>query len=369
MATAQKHQPNHLTSPREMQPRTNLGRGEATVFTGPLSGMQKHQTATPTHLRAAQQATPQASRQPQPQKSNQLPTLPTRCPIEPRWVKTPLPKPLALTLAILAVAFSLNASIISTTPPICTPKISALYKAVPTLNTVAENLIGALHDTLQSRPGNLHQQTRTRRERGTAGGGPGRRPQQGRAGSQTRPAKQGHASWTSAVEPARQAGSRTSGRDALSTPRQGATRKRSQPRQPQNGVRRTAQEQPGTRTGARRAQGVVGIRPLSVALHRTEMPRVWGREQDRDPAHLAHASTLLSVLAHGIEVTDPTAQRANQASQRKILTSTPPLHRPPGLIPLRPLGLTAFTRHGEPHSLRLFLIGGERQRCSHCLPR
>lgn len=174
-------------------------------------------------------------------------------------MKTPLPKPLALTLAILAVAFSLNASIISTTPPICTPKISALYKAVPTLNTVAENLIGALHDTLQSRPGNLHQQTRTRRERGTAGGGPGRRPQQGRAGSRTRPG---------AVEPARQAGNRTSGRDALSTPRQGATRKTPSRKTTPERARRTAQEQPGNRTGARRAQGVVGIRPLSGALHR-----------------------------------------------------------------------------------------------------
>jgi len=78
---------------------------------------------------------------------------------------------------------------------------------------------------------------------------------------------------------------------------------------------------------------------------RAAMPRAWGRERDRDPTPSAHASSLLSVLAHGIEVTDPTAQRANQTSQSKILTSSPPLHRPPGLLPLRPLGLTAFTRH------------------------
>lgn len=135
---------------------------------------------------------------------------------------------------IPALLIALTLGVFTSTPPTAiyetaeissAPHVSAIYKAGPTLNTVAGDLIGALHDMLQGRPGNLHQQTQTRHERDATGGGPGRRPQQGRAGSRTRPAKQCHASWPGAVEPARQTGGRASGRDTLSTPRQGTTRK------------------------------------------------------------------------------------------------------------------------------------------------
>jgi hypothetical protein len=210
MATAQKHQPNNLTSPREKQPRTNLGRGEPAAFPRPLSGMQKHQPANPrrlrelrtqwttqpsmtaiqgiaTHDHTAAPNTRQGSRPPQPQKTIQQPTLQTRRQVAPKGVNPPLLKTLTLTLAILALAFSLNPSTINTTPPTCTPQVSAVYKAAPTLNTVVGELIAALHDMLQSRLGNLHQQTQTRRELGRR---PARRP---------RPARQGRASWPAGV--------------------------------------------------------------------------------------------------------------------------------------------------------------------------
>lgn len=94
---------------------------------------------------------------------------------------------------IPALLIALIIGVFTSTPPTAiyetmeissTPHLSAIYKAGPTLNTVAGDLIGALHDTLQNRTGNLHQQTQTRSERGTA------RRQRNRRRNRARPAKQ-----------------------------------------------------------------------------------------------------------------------------------------------------------------------------------
>lgn len=112
-------------------------------------------------------------------------------------VKTLLRNVLILPLIALAIGVFIS------TPPTAiyeaaaissAPHVSAVYKAAPTLNTVAGGLIGALHDTLQSRPGSLHEQSQTRREWGAAGERPGRRPRQLARRSRAREAGTGHAS-------------------------------------------------------------------------------------------------------------------------------------------------------------------------------
>lgn len=107
--------------------------------------------ATRDRLRATRQANPQASRPPQTPKAIQRPTLPTRCPIEQREVKSPALKALFLSLAALTLAFSLYTPTINTTPLTCTPHLAIPAPSPYIPSPQPHDWIGALHDTLAAR--------------------------------------------------------------------------------------------------------------------------------------------------------------------------------------------------------------------------